>query len=125
MAKPSVGRIVLYRSKTGTYTVPAIVSCTERSLNPAGVDAGAIPALSGEDHVHLTVLTPGSPGKRIPGVEIPEALAPHGVAPAMGGSYNEWDIRPSLDEDGEIARRTEDATNAAFEPGTWAWPARG
>jgi len=57
--KPTIGRIVHYRSKTGNYTLPAIINCTVDTIHQPGVDAGDVPALSDERHVHLTVFTPG------------------------------------------------------------------
>lgn len=62
--KPTIGRIVLYRSRTGDYDCPAIVTATEETLNPKGVELGHVPALRGEYTVHLTVFTPGKPGMR-------------------------------------------------------------
>jgi hypothetical protein len=102
-ANPYLGATVIYRSRTGTYQCPAMVTAVADSLNPDGVEAGAVPALSDDFHAHLVVFTPGIPGASIPGVE-----APAGAQPNQGGSYPEWDI--PFDPSGET-------------PGSWAWPA--
>ena len=62
--KPSLGRIVIFRSRTGDYDVPAIITATQATLNPKGVELGHIPRLSSPSHVHLTCFTAGVPGKR-------------------------------------------------------------
>lgn len=118
--KPSVGRVVLYRSRTGSYTVPAIITATRDSLNPAGVEAGHVPALTGEDHVHLTVLTPGKPGMR-GGAGDFEVESAHGRSENVAGTYQEWDIAPA----GGVANARGAAPDVEdFPPGTWAWPQR-
>lgn len=61
--KPSLGRIVHYRGKQGLNAMrAAIVTADVRSLDPRGVDAGLIPALDSDEHVHLWVFTPGEAG---------------------------------------------------------------
>lgn len=115
---PTIGRIVLYRSRTGNYTAPAIVTATHRSLNPKGVDAGAIPPLTGDDHLHLQVLTPGTPGKRIGAGDFVDG-SDRPVAENVSGTYTEWDV-PFAG-----AEQTEDYDRDEFPAGTWAWPARG
>lgn len=57
--RATVGRIVHYRSKTGNYTLPAMITATHETLWPEGVALGEVPALSSEAHVHLQVFTPG------------------------------------------------------------------
>jgi hypothetical protein len=52
---PSIGRIVVYRSRTGDYDIPAIINCTVDTLNAKGVELGHVPALSSDMHVHSTV----------------------------------------------------------------------
>jgi hypothetical protein len=108
--KPTLGRIVIYRSRTGDYDVPAIVTATQDSLNPKGVELGHVPALSSDAHVHLTVLTPGKPGKRRDADDF-LVESPHGRSENVAGCYQEWDIEPL--HDGEEPR-----------PGTWRWPER-
>lgn len=105
-----IGRIVIYRSRTGDYDVPAIVTATVDTLNPKGVELGHIPALSSPDHVHLTCFTAGKPGMRR-GAEDFKVESEHGRSENVSGCYQEWDI-PWLPEGEEIA------------PGTWRWPAR-
>jgi hypothetical protein len=61
--KPTLGRIVHYRGKQGHQAMrAAIVTCDVNSLDPRGVEAGAIPALDSDEHVHLWVFTPGEAG---------------------------------------------------------------
>lgn len=59
---PSIGRIVLYRSRTGNYTLPAVVTATQDTLWAEGVERGDVPGLASEQHVHLHVFTPGTQG---------------------------------------------------------------
>lgn len=103
---PTVGRIVLYRSVTGSYTLPAIVTATVGSIFEPGVAEGGVPPLTGDDHVHLHVFTPG----------------------AQGG-YQEFDVPPMRLAAGDVAYAREDGTLMIFgsevqDPRTWAWPAR-
>lgn len=110
---PSIGRIVHYVSRTGTYTLPAIVNCARSSIYQPGVDAGFVPDLSSDDHVHLTVFSPGRPGVRITAGETPGSEAfvnpsKYPVSENMSGCYQEWDI--DHDEAGGA--------------GTWHWPER-
>lgn len=60
MMKPTPGRIVLYRSKVNPYDVPAIITATSESLWEPGVEAGHVPALDSDEHVHLHIFTPGA-----------------------------------------------------------------
>lgn len=59
-AAPSIGRIVHYRSRRNPYDVPAVVTATQDSLWPEGVERGDVPALDSPFHVHLHVFTPGN-----------------------------------------------------------------
>jgi hypothetical protein len=53
---PTVGRIVHHRGKLGYQVVrPAIVVVDVNTLDPRGVEAGAIPGLDSPEHVHLRV----------------------------------------------------------------------
>ncbi len=107
--KPTIGRIVHYRSRTGDYVVPAIVTATRDTLHRPNVEAGLIPDCSTDEHVHLTVFTPGPPGKRAAATDF-LVESEHGRAENVGGLYQEWDIPKA--PDGELA------------PGTWCWPPR-
>lgn len=61
-----LGQPVIYRSKTGDYSLSAIVTATTASINLKGVEAGYVPPLTDEDHVHLVVFTPGLPPLETP-----------------------------------------------------------
>lgn len=110
--KVSIGRIVVYRSRTGNYSVPAIINCTTTSIYQPGVEAGFVPSISALDNVHLTVLTPGTPGMRsAAGFDSGDPFlvkSPYPVSENVSGCYQEWDI--PYDPDGG--------------PGTWKWPER-
>lgn len=61
--KPTLGRIVHYRGKHGYQAMrAAVVTADVHSLDPRGVEAGDIPALDSDQHVHLWVFTPGEAG---------------------------------------------------------------
>lgn len=107
--KPTIGRIVTYRSRTGDYDVPAIITTTQETLNPKGVELGHIPALSGSMNVHLTCFTAGKPGMRR-GAEDFKVESAHPRSENVAGCYQEWDI-PFEAEDFQT-------------PGCWRWPAR-
>lgn len=140
--KPTIGRIVIYRSRTGNYSVPAIVTATVDTLAPEGVkryeETGGhegVPPLSSETHVHLTVLTPGKPGLRVNAQDF-EVESPHGRAENVGGVYQEWDV--PLDAAPEFGEEDEAPSDAEYErrakaygkwaespePGSWRWPER-
>jgi hypothetical protein len=59
MNKPSIGRIVHYRSKTGRYVMPAMIIATKETLWPEGVDRGDVPDITAEGNVHLLCYTTG------------------------------------------------------------------
>lgn len=106
--KPSIGRIVIYHSRTGDYDVPAIITATKATLNPKGVELGHVPDLSSNEHVHLTVFTPGKPGMRRDAEDF-LVESEYGRSENVAGCYQEWDI-PFV-ETGGIAT-----------PGSWRWP---
>lgn len=93
---PSIGEGVHFVSRTGKYEVPAVVTCTTRTLNRAGVEAGFLPDLEiGE--VHLTVFTPGSTGKspRAGATDFQNVSrheAEFGRSESAGGTYCEWGV---------------------------------
>lgn len=112
--KPTIGRIVIYRSRTGNYDVPAIITATQDTLNPQGVAAGMVPPLESENHVHLTVFTPGMPGHRKDADDF--LVEPEfGRSENLSGCYQEWNI-PFYEVAGD--------SDAPAEPGTWRWPER-
>lgn len=100
--RPSIGRIVTYRSKTGNYDLPAIITATVDTLDPRGVELGHVPMLSSGSHVHLTVFTAGKPGTARDGEPNPAQTA---------GTYQEWDV-PGHNPKRSIAN------------GSWRWPER-
>lgn len=119
-AAPSIGRIVIFRSRTGGYDVPAIITATTETLAPAGVDAffasegkRGVPPLTDEAHVHLTVFTPGLPGQRANADDF-LVKSQYGVGENVAGCYQEWDVpRNDLVDDPE---------GGDVAPGSWRWP---
>ena len=109
--QPTLGRIVWYRSRTGSYDVPAIVTATTDSLNPKGVEAGHIPPLTSDWHVHLTVFSAGRPGLRHDAEDF-KVVSEFPVSENVAGCYQEWDIPFDETRDAEVP------------PGTWRWPTR-
>jgi hypothetical protein len=109
---PTIGRIVIYRSRTGDYDVPAIVNATQDTLNLEGVEKGYVPPLSDARHVHLTVLTPGVPGMRTQARDF-KVESPYGRSENVAGTYQEWDIPEHVAGYGD-----------GPQPGSWRWPAR-
>jgi hypothetical protein len=109
--RPSIGRIVTYRSKTGAYDVPAVINCTIDTISKEGVRLGHVPPLSGNMSVHLTVFTPGKPGTAREGNEVNPAQT--------SGTYQEWDV-PLDDPVDELPEGNPDE----IAPGTWRWPER-
>lgn len=124
MIKPTLGRVVLYRSRTGNYTVPGIVTAVEGSLYQPNVDAGYIAGLSSDTHVHLSALTPGKPGTR--GPENVDMVVPDSpgrpIRPNLAGLYQEDDV-PYWDP---VDCGVFDHQHLDEQPaGTWTWPPRG
>lgn len=63
MMKPQTCDILRYRGKHGFNAVrAAVVTADVHTLDPRGVESGAIPALDSDEHVHLWVFTPGESG---------------------------------------------------------------
>jgi hypothetical protein len=109
--RPTIGRVVIYRSRTGDYSVPAIITATTETLNAKGVELGHVPALDSDEHVHLTVLTPGKPGMRRGARDfLVDSEEP--ISENVSGCYQEWNI-PLCPASGK--------QQAA---GTWSWPDR-
>ena len=78
---PTIGRHVIFRSRTGDFDIPAIVTATEDSVDPEGVDKGNVPQLSGNRCVHLTVFTPQKPGTGT----ADDDVNPHGASENVTG----------------------------------------
>lgn len=116
-ASPTIGRVVIFRSRTGRYSVPAIVTATDETLEPAGVRVyeesfgeRGVPGLSDAQwNVHLTVFTPGLPGQRANAEDF-IAVGVREPSENVAGAYQEWDV-PMGAHDGPDQ-----------EPGTWRWP---
>lgn len=95
--KPTLGRIVHYRGKMGLLAPrAAIVTVTVDTLDPRGVEAGLIPALDSDEHVHLWVFTPGE-----------------------AGGFTEYNVPR-----GQSADEGTEATAGTIPPGSWCWPPR-
>lgn len=111
----AICRDVVYRSKTGTWSVPAKIVATIDTLYKPNVEAGHVPPLSSDDHVHLVCFTPGLPGhvsdetKR----EHPELT----VQVHAPGIFQEHDV-PFWQPQSDAYAYDEQP------PGTWTWPAR-
>lgn len=112
--RPTIGRIVIFRSRTGDYDVPAIVTATGLTLNQKGVEAGHVPAITDEFHCHLTVFTPGKPGLRADAADF-KVESEHGRSENVSGCYQEWNVP----FDGPQFPRE---PGQAAAPGTWRWP---
>ena len=124
--KPTICRMVMFRSRTGKYTVPAVITATVETLNPEGValwerteGQAGVPPLSSEEHVHLTVFTPGKPGMRADAEDF-LVESEHGRGENVGGTYQEWDVPLDPDVEDAIA----DGSENPQLPGSWAWPVR-
>lgn len=97
-APVAIGRVVIYRSRTGEYDIPAVVTATVDTLNPKGVEAWrssdgkkGVPPLGSDTQVHLTVLTPGIPGQRGDADDF-QVVSEHPIGENVAGVYQEWDI---------------------------------
>lgn len=120
--RPTLGRIVIYRSRTGLYDVPALVCGVQDSLAEEGLKLyeesdgfRGVPPLDSELHVHLTCFTPGRPGHYQSAQEMPSE--------PWGGTFQEWNVplfEPGAAVEGEPPRETE----AEPPAGTWRWPER-
>lgn len=106
----AIGRVVIYRSKTGKYDLPAIVNATQATLDPEGVQLGHVPELSTPDAVHLTVFTCGKEGTSREGNVVNNEAA--------GGSYQEFNIPMSGFSPATATEGDEP------QPGTWRFPER-
>ncbi|MER7363287.1 hypothetical protein [Nonomuraea wenchangensis] len=63
MERPTTGRIVRYRGRQGLQAIrAAIVTADVDTLDPEGVQVGAVPPLESPLHAHLWVFTPGARG---------------------------------------------------------------
>lgn len=110
--KPTIGRVVWYRSKTGRYTLPADIAVTVDTIYQPAVDAGFMPPLTDPSNVHLIVKTAGIPGTRLPDTD------PSIKAQNLGGTYVEHDI--PLWTPPYMA----DWADSDQPAGTWTWPRR-
>lgn len=117
-----LGQTVLFRSRTGAWTAPAIVTATLDSLHRPNVDAGHVPPLTDGFNVHLTVLTPGIQGhvSDTTAAEHPELVADDRPNKPAGGSFQEWDVPEWVPDDPET---WDEPFEYADQPaGTWTWP---
>jgi hypothetical protein len=136
--RPTIGRVVWYRSRTGLYSVPAIITATVDTLARGAVEAGIIPDLTDWQHVHLTVFSPGipvigpnsAPGS---GSETAYVLPSGATSFNLAGTYQEWNV-PFFDPGGLAVSCAPDAADdnlIAGDPpvleqlaGSWTWPVR-
>jgi hypothetical protein len=142
-----IGRVVWYRSRTGAYTVPAVITATVDTLAPELVEAGLIPALSGPMSVHLTVFSPGIPMDGVNATlhadEPPQYRLPPGAKSLnLAGTYQEWDV-PFFDPRRAGLVTVPNPAGGVMQgplrvscapvpgeheleqpPGTWTWPER-
>lgn len=107
MGTVSLGRIVHYRSRTGNYSVPAIINCTLTDIYQPGVEGGHMPGIDSADRVHLTVFSAGLPGQRVDADDF-VVTSDQPVSENLAGCYQEWNIPYDPD----------------CGPGTWCWPPR-
>lgn len=119
--RPTIGRTIWYRSRTGRYSVPAIITATQDTLYQPAIDGGHIHPLESETHVHLTVLTPGIPGERLADTD------PNITSVNEGGSYQEfnipfWDSHMNGPLDERVALVTGPGNQSQQPAGTWCWP---
>lgn len=116
MQIPTIGRIVTYRSRTGNYDVPAIITATQETLYLPGVEGGFVPDLDSPEHVHLTVFTPGKPGLRTHADDF-KVQPDEPISENVSGCYQEWNIPlwlPGVDG--------EERASSDPWPGSWRWP---
>ncbi|MGI5201671.1 hypothetical protein ACQEU6_08825 [Spirillospora sp. CA-108201] len=87
--EPLLGDIVWYRGRQGVHAVrAAVVTATVSSLDPLGVAAGTVTALTDGTRVHLWVFTPSDAGGF---AEYDVPAAPEGTELSPG----EWRRRPA------------------------------
>lgn len=100
--RPTLARLVHYRGRLGLQTPrAAIVTATQETLDPRGVEAGAVPALDSPTHVHLWVFTPAVAGPN-----------------AETGGFAEFNVPQGEAADDDVP------TGWTIPPGTWCWPPR-
>lgn len=99
MPRPTLAGIVHYRGKYGLQAPrAAVVTATLDTLDPRGVEAGHVPPLDSDQHVHLWVWTPAVSGPN-----------------AATGGFPEFNVPRGEAADGE------EATAGTIPPGTWCW----
>jgi hypothetical protein len=94
------------------------------TLNRKGVEAGHVPPLTSDEHVHLTVFSPGTGGLREEAANF-LVKSEHPISENVSGCYQEWNI-PFIDlcrPEGHYASVEEEAA-APIPPGSWRWPER-
>lgn len=136
--KPTIGRIVIYRTdgRNGlVYDLPAIITVT-RETHPGDYPDGSqnpLPVPESDEHVHLTVFTPGGYGSFVPRdvklttlergekKAVKEQLRAHNSEAFIGaytfipgsGSYVEWNVPYAHIENPDMVGHR-----------TWRWPER-
>lgn len=116
MNPPTIGRVVIYRTdgRNGlVYDLPAIVNCT-KATHPGDYPGGEhnpLPVPDSDEHVHLTVFTPGGFGTRTYGpapATSEEFVGAVNLIPGSG-TYVELNV-PMDDGEGDPVHRS------------WRWP---
>lgn len=127
--KPTIGRIVIYRTdgRNGlVYDLPAIITVT-RETHPGDYPDGSqnpLPVPESDEHVHLTVFTPGGYGSFVPKSEkgaVKGQLRAHDSEAFIGastfvpgsGSYVQWNVPYAHIENPDMVGHR-----------TWRWPER-
>lgn len=123
MDVPRIGRVVIYRSRTGSYSCPAIITATRGTLHRGNVAEGHVVDLTDAEHVHLNVFTPGLPGHVSASTarDYPELAASQRPV----GMYQEFDVPFWPCPPGADADTLTSAERSPQPPRTWTWPVRG
>lgn len=119
MPRPSMGRIVWYRSRTGDYACAALITATKDGpVCQRNIDEGYMVGFTSATHVHLDVRSPGIPGKQRTSDFTEGFKDQTGIKmPASSGGYAEFDVpfwHPGKDK-WEFDEQP---------PRTWTWPPR-
>lgn len=129
--KPTIGRIVIYRTdgRNGlVYDLPAIITCTADTHPGDYLDGSSnpLPVPESDDHIHLTVFTPGGFGSYVEGEDGLEGDERFVGAPSFkpgSGTYVEWNV-PAWNPVGTETLKHEFGDNSMVPARSWRWPVR-